>query len=192
MNFNPHYDLKGKHAFLGASSYAWIRYDDGKLADVYRNSLAKQRGTLLHDYACQAIRLGIRQARSKKTLNNYINDAIGFDMVPEQILFYSKNCFGTADTISRLDDVYKTRLLRIHDLKTGTTPASMDQLLIYAALFCLEYEMKPSDLTIECRIYQNDDIDFCTPTADDVLLVMDKIVRFDKAITEINLTEGVF
>ena len=192
MNFNPHYDLKGKHAFLGASKYAWIRYDDTKLADTYRNFLATQRGTALHDFACQSIRLGIRLPRNKKTLNMYVNDAIGYGMVPEQPLFYSKNCFGTADTISNLDDVVRTKFLRIHDLKTGVTPASMDQLLVYVALFCLEYDFKPTDLHTECRIYQLDDIQVCEPTPDDILLVMDKIVRFDKAINEIYLNEGVF
>lgn len=192
MNFNPHYDLKGKHAFLSASSYSWIRYDEDKLIDRYRNFLATQRGTQLHDAACQCIKLGINLPRNKKTLNMYVNDAIGFGMVPEQILFYSKNCFGTTDAISRLDDVMSTKVLRIHDLKTGVTPASMDQLLVYAALFCLEYGIKPTELRkVECRIYQSDDIAVCEPTADDIMLVMDKIIKFDKCISQIDLEEGM-
>lgn len=63
-------------------------------------------------------------------MNMYVNDAISFRMVPEQILFYSENCFGTADTI-----VFRNGTLRIHDLKTGVVPAHMEQLEIYAALF---------------------------------------------------------
>ena len=185
MNFNPHYDLKGKHAFLGASKYSWIRYDENKLMDTYRNFLAVQRGTQLHDLACNLIKLGIRLPRNRKTLNMYVNDAIGFGMKPEQILFYSKNCFGTADSI-----IFQKDILRIHDLKTGVSPASMDQLLIYAALFCLEYAQKPTDIHTELRIYQNDDIVVCEPTAEDILTVMDKIVRFDRCIMQINEEEG--
>lgn len=37
-------------------------------------------------------------------------------------------------------------MLRIHDLKTGISPVHMDQLLIYAALFCLEYKIKPGSI----------------------------------------------
>ena len=184
MNFNPHYDLKNKHAFLSASKYHWIRYDETKLAESYRNSLAVERGTKLHDLACQCIRLGVRLPRSAKTLNMYVNDAIGFGMTPEQILYYSKNCFGTADAIS-----YKRGVLRIHDLKTGSNPASMDQLLIYAALFCLEYGMTPD--SVELRIYQNDDIQVCEPTPDDIALVKRKIISFDKLITQISAEEGI-
>ena len=83
----------------------------------------------------------------------YVNDAIGFKLRPEQILYYSPNCFGTADAIDLRGD-----LLRIHDLKTGKVPAHIEQLMIYAALFCLEYGIKPSDIDTELRIYQGDDI----------------------------------
>lgn len=186
MNFNPHYDLKGKHAFLGASTYSWIRYDESTLVERYHNYLAVQRGTQLHDFACQCITLGIRLPRNRKTLNMYVNDAVGFGMQSEQPLYYSKNCFGTADAI-----IFQKNFLRIHDLKTGVTPAKMDQLLVYAALFCLEYSIKPADIQMELRIYQNDDIAFCAPTAEDVLLVMNKIVLFDKRINQINADEGV-
>ena len=132
MNFNTHSDLEGMHAFLGASKYSWINYDEEKLAESYRNVLAKKKGTELHDFACRAIQLGIKLPKNNNTLNMYVNDAIGYKMVPEQVLYYSPNCFGTADTIS-----FKKKLLRIHDLKTGVTKASMKQLEIYAALFFL-------------------------------------------------------
>lgn len=186
MHFNPHFDLKNKHAFLSASKYHWIRYDESKLVDAYRNSLAVERGTKLHELACQCIRLGVRLPRSRKTLNLYVNDAIGYGMTPEQPLYYSKNCFGTADAISFNGDT-----LRIHDLKTGTTPASMDQLLIYAALFSLEYGEPPTVFRTELRIYQNDDVEICEPTADDITLVKNKIVQFDKRILQIQTEEGI-
>ena len=130
MIFNNHSNLEGQHAFLGASKYHWINYDETKVADAYSKFLATQRGTVLHDFACQCITLGQKLPKSQKTLNMYVNDAISFRMVPEQILFYSENCFGTADTI-----VFRNGTLRIHDLKTGVVPAHMEQLEIYAALF---------------------------------------------------------
>jgi hypothetical protein len=105
-------------------------------------------------------------------------------MKPEQILFYSDNCFGTADAIS-----FNSDLLRIHDLKTGMTPASIKQLEIYAALFCLEYSKKPSDMKMELRIYQNDDVVIHSPEYEDIVYVMDKIVHFDKLITDIRRKE---
>lgn len=178
MIFNNHDDLKGLHAFLGASKYHWINYDNQKLIDTYSNWRAAERGTELHDFAAQAIRLG-QKLQGKKTISAYVNDAIGFKMTPEQPLFYSENCFGTADAIS-----FKNNFLRIHDLKTGVTPASMNQLFIYAALFCLEYKYKPADIQAELRIYQNDEIIVCEPTIDDIVPIMDKIITFDKLIQE--------
>ena len=65
----------------------------------------------------------------------------------------------------------------------------MEQLIVYAALFCLEYEKKPGDITIELRIYWNNDILICNPTAEDILPVMDKIKYFDKLIKEIKKDE---
>lgn len=179
MVFNDHDNLKGLHAFLGASKYHWINYDNQKLIDTYANWRAAERGTELHDFAAQAIRLGIKLQKSNRTLNAYVNDAIGFKMTPEQPLFYSENCFGTADAIS-----FKNNFLRIHDLKTGVTPASMSQLFIYTALFCLEYKYKPNDIQAELRIYQNDEIVICEPTVEDIVPIMDKIITFDKLIQE--------
>ena len=61
----------------------------------------------------------------------------------------------------------------------------MEQLLIYTALFCLEYNHKPSDIEAELRIYQNDDIFMCEPAADDILPIMDKIITFDRIINKL-------
>lgn len=124
--------------------------------------------------------------KSKKTLNMYVNDAIGFKMTPEQVLYYSENCFGTADSIC-----FRNGLLRIHDLKTGVTPAHMEQLMIYAALFCLEYKVKPSDIDMELRLYQSDNVIYFEPTAEDIVPIIDKIMSFDKIITNIKLEEGL-
>ena len=185
MNFNEHGQLKGCHAFLSASKYHWVNYDEEKLATTYSNFLAVQKGTKLHDFAAQCIELGQKLPKSKKTLNMYVNDAIGFRMTPEQVLYYSDNCFGTADAIS-----FRDGLLRIHDLKTGATPAHMEQLMIYAALFCLEYRMKPAEIGMELRLYQSDEILIHEPEIDEIVPIMDKIVSFDKLIQRIKDQEG--
>jgi hypothetical protein len=180
MIFNTHSQLVGRHAFLSASKASWTNYDEDKLDRVYLASLAAQKGTELHAFAHEAIRLRIKLPRVNKTLNMYINDAIGFGMTPEQILYYSDNCFGTADAIS-----YRRGILRISDLKTGVRVVSVRQLEVYAALFCLEYRMKPAELTIELRIYQNDEIQVYLVDADVITHIMDRIVVFDQRIEAI-------
>ena len=182
MNFNDHSKLLGQHAFLSASKYHWINYDFDKLADSFNNFKAAQRGTELHELACSLIRMGIRLPRSQKTLNMYVNDAIGFQMTPEQVLYYSDNCFGTTDTIG-----FKNDFLRIHDYKSGTTPAHMEQLMIYEALFCLEYRIKPTNIGAELRIYQNDTIDALEPDPEDIMLITNKIIDFDKYINKLKM-----
>jgi hypothetical protein len=180
MIFNKHSDLEGKHAFLGASRYHWINYDEEKVADTYSKFLAVQKGTELHDFAARCIKLGQKLPKSRKTLNMYVNDAIGYKMVPEQVLYFSENCFGTADSIS-----FRNKMLRIHDLKTGVTKAHMEQLEIYAALFCLEYKLKPDDIDMELRIYQNNEALIHNPDPIDISTIIDKIVDFDKIINQI-------
>lgn len=184
MRFNAHPNLIGSHAFLGASKYSWLNYDDAKLIQAYNNSLAAQRGTELHAWAAQTIKLGQRQMRSNKTLCRYINDAISFRMTPEQVLRYTDICFGTADAIS-----FRNNQLRIHDLKTGVLPAKMDQLYIYAAMFCLEYGFKPGDIDIVTRIYQNDEVIEDNPGSSIILPVMDKMKHSVDVINKLRMEE---
>ena len=181
MNFNKHSILEGTHAPFGASQSSWLRYSDDKALDVYKNLQAKMMGTRLHAWAKETIDLGIKQPRSKKTLYAYVNDAIGFKMDTEVVLYYSDNFFGTADSIS-----FRDNFLRIHDLKTGKTPVHMEQLEIYAALFCLEYKVRPGEIDMELRIYQNDEVIVFNPTAEDILPIMDKIVHLDKLLKSLN------
>ena len=180
MFFNKHTNLEGLHAPFGASKSSWLRYSDEKIVEVYNNLQAAEMGTRLHEWAKQTIDLGIKQSRSKKTIYSYVNDAIGFNMSTEVVLFYSENFFGTADAIS-----FRNNFLRIHDLKTGRRPVHMEQLEIYAALFCLEYKVKPGDIRMELRIYQNDEILVHEPTAEDILPIMDKIVHVNKMLEKI-------
>lgn len=180
MLFNDHKNLSGLHAPFPASSSAWLRYDDEKAIDVYLNKKASEMGTVLHAWAKSTIDLGIKQPRSKKTIYSYVNDAIGYKMSTEVVLYYSDRFFGTADAIC-----FRNGVLRIHDLKTGKTPAHMEQLMVYAALFCLEYIQKPGEIEMELRIYQNDEVKVFTPTAEDILPIMDRIVHLNKLLSKI-------
>ena len=180
MIFNKHAHLEGLHAPFGASKSSWLRYDDNKAIEYLQNMRAAELGTRLHAWAAETIKLGIKQPKSKKTISAYVNDAIGFKMDTEVVLFYSPNFFGTADAIS-----FRNGVLRIHDLKTGSTPVKMEQLEIYAALFCLEYKIKPGEIEMELRIYQKDEILVHNPTAEDILPIMDKIIHLNKIIENI-------
>lgn len=182
MKWNDHSKILGSHAFLGASKHGWLNDDAEKLKGRYFRFLAVQKGTELHETAAKLIKQGIEVKDLPLTFNQYVNDAIGYRMRPEQPLYYSDNCFGTADAIA-WDE--KIKFLRIHDLKTGEVPAKMEQLYIYAALFCLEYHQKPGQMGFELRIYQNNGIDVSNPTGDMILPIMDKIIQFDKLINNI-------
>ena len=185
MIFTKHSNLEGLHAPFGASQSAWLRYDDEKILATYNNMKAKEMGTRLHAWAKETIDLGIKQPRSKKTIYAYVNDAIGYKMDTEVVLFYSPRFFGTADSIC-----YRNGTLRIHDLKTGVTKVHMEQLMIYAALFCLEYKIKPSDIEIELRIYQSDEVLYHNPTAESISSIMDRIVYLDKMLERLDCEEA--
>jgi hypothetical protein len=182
MLFVRHHDLIGKHAYLSASKPHWINYSDDKLDRVYSTHMTAAVGSELHDIAAKLIKHGLKQPRSKKTFNMYVNDAIGYRMTPEQPLYYSDNAFGTADAIA-----FRNNKLRIHDLKNGVTPSNVKQLLVYAALFCLEYNFKPFEIEIELRIYQNDEVKIYDADPHDVHHVMDKIITFDRRINEMRM-----
>ncbi len=91
MNFNEHWNLKGKHAFLSASNHHWLNYTDEKLDTVFINMQNKERGTRLHSFANEAIELGEHLRGSRRSLSMYVNDGIGYGMRTEQILYYSEN-----------------------------------------------------------------------------------------------------
>lgn len=185
MIFTKHSNLEGLHAPFGASQSAWLRYDDEKILATYNNMKAKEMGTRLHAWAKETIDLGIKQPRSKKTIYAYVNDAIGFKMDTEVVLLYSPRFFGTADAIC-----FRNGVLRIHDLKTGKTPVHIEQLMIYAALFCLEYKVKPADIEIELRIYQNDEVLYHNPSAEDIKSIMDRIIYLDKMLERLDCEEA--
>lgn len=209
MQWNKHSDLEGKHAFLSASKHYWLGYSEERLIRAYQNENRKELGTVLHAFAAANIDNCITMPKSNRemmkmiknymlgqklskdfiamldylpiavidTLRAYINDAIGFKMKPEVVLFYSKYCFGTADAIS-----FRNKVLRVHDFKSGDITASMEQLMIYAALFCLEYKISPNEIKFELRIYQNCEVKVYEPTALEISDIGNKIVEGDKTI----------
>lgn len=197
-------DLKGTHAKFGASKWTWINYDVDTMFDKYCSSFSTTVGTILHAYAADRIKYMMKLTKSVKKdlkfellrsgvppavvdhfdldrigdiLTVYVNDSIGFHMRPEQILFYSFNFYGTADAISFRDDK-----LKIFDFKSGETPAHIEQLLIYTALFCLEYNKHPTEIDTELRIYQSPEVLIMEPDASDIVPIMDKIITFDKSL----------
>lgn len=183
MRFHRHSDLEGRHSFLAPSSPAWLRYDDQKLERRFMEHLAHIRGTEEHVFAAQAIKLGHKMEDAPKTINMYVNDCIGWRLRPEVALYWSDFCFGTADAMGFVES---QMLLRISDLKTGKTPATMDQLITYAALFCLEYEYpKPWELEIELRIYQSNKIKLHVPEGDEVFRAMDRILTGTRLLEDI-------
>lgn len=187
MNFNRHSNLEGLHAPFSASQSSWLRYDDQKAIDVFTNLKAKETGTKLHQWAKDTIDLRIKQPRSNKTLYAYVNDAIGFKMNTEVVLYYSDYFFGTADAIC-----FRNNVLRIHDLKTGKVgkiEGHIEQLEVYAALFCLEYKVKPNDIEIELRVYKNDEVIVHNPSPEDISEIMDKIIHFNKILINMNSEE---
>jgi len=147
-------------------------------------AMAARRGSDLHALAHEAIRLGVKLSKANQSLSTYVNDAIGYKLECEQPLFYSDNCFGTADTIS-----FRRNTLRIHDLKTGVTPTSEHQLEVYAALFCLEYSIDPFSIDIELRIYQRDEIRVFEPYSETIHEIMLKIIEFDQRIEEFKASD---
>ena len=177
MNFNDHSSYRDSHALLSASKYHWLNYSDDKMMEYFSKVDAAKLGTRLHAFAAEAIELRQKLPKSRRTLNMYVNDCIGYKMTPEVILMYSPILFGTADAVS-----FRKNRLRIFDLKTGIVPAHMEQLMIYECYFCLEYHIKPADIKSELRIYQNDDILVYNPSVDEIVPLIDKIISFDKLL----------
>lgn len=182
VKFNDHSELEGEHSFLSASKYNWINYDEKKMARTYKKSMAKEHGTRLHAFAKDCISLGQKLPDTEQTLNMYVNDSIGYGMTPEQVLYYSPNAFGTADSIC-----FENNVLRIFDLKTGTIPAHVQQLEVYAAYFCLEYGKDPEQIDMDLRLYQNNVIVNHEPNPETIQYIMDKIIDFDQIINNIRL-----
>ena len=193
MEFRQHYNLEGLHAPFPASQSAWLRYDDDKAKEVYARKKSAELGTRLHAWAKETIDLGIKQPKSKKTLYEYVNDAIGFKMSTEVVLYYTDRFFGTADAISFRQDRKTGRYaLRIHDLKTGVVgnpDKHFEQLKVYAALFCLEYKFKPNEIDIVLGVYKNDEVAFCEPDPEEITFIMNKIIHLDKLLVKLDNEE---
>lgn len=206
MTWNMHSNLIGKHALFNPSGVTWLNYsteEDGleQIFQRYRAQYATLIGTTMHEYAEKRIRYRLRMTKSDKNsvlmylldkgipisvidmdymfdnLYHYVNDAIGFRMDPEVILFYSDNCYGTTDAI-----YYRNKELRIHDYKSGRSVPHIEQPLIYAGLFCLEYGVKPKEITTNLRIYHAEEVLESTPEPEQIESVMTQIIALDKIV----------
>lgn len=169
---------KDVHAIFGASNYHWINYSDDKMIETFVNSQAKKKGTELHEIAAGLIKNKIKLPDIPTTLSMYVNDGILYNLKPEQQLYYSKWFYGTADTIG-----LENKILRVSDLKTGKTKPSLHQLDIYVAFWCLEYDIRPSDLDdIITTIYYDNATIVGHPGSEEIVPIMDKIVTVNKIL----------
>jgi len=157
-----------------------LNYDEEKLGRTFMTAMTAAHGSRLHAFASEAIKLGQRLPESQLTLNQYVNDSIGFRMTPEVPLYYSDNCFGHADALGFTD-----MTLRIFYLKNGTAMTNEHQLEVYAALFCLEYNFQPFEISIVLRIYQNNEYREYIADPDLIMKIMRKIISFDKYLNEL-------
>ncbi len=211
MIFEEHSELEGKHAVFAPSSPHWLRYDSDRLINAYINSCAAAIGTSLHELAARLIKIEqplkktdtsfvsfhlLEAGFDKKMIRRfigpffpmfrtYVNDAIDLHMQAEVKLYYSDLFFGTADAIQFYD---KENLLRVHDLKSGITPAKMEQLETYAALYCLEYKIDPLKINFELRLYQGEEVLVHKPEPTEIRNIADTIVQQNKILT--NFIEG--
>lgn len=173
MKFDLRYQkLDAAHAFLSPSKYHWLNYDVEKLIRTYKNHRSAARGSELHDLASRMITLRVFLPRTKSALNAFVNDSIGFGMTSEVVLYHSTYCFGTCDSIG-----FDGETLRVFDLKTGESPGHISQLLIYAALFCLQYEIDPDKIQFDLRLYHGTEIASANPEPAAVKKIMVRIVE---------------
>lgn len=187
MRWHDHSDIEGKHSFLSASQSSWLNYTEDQLRINFQSQFAKEKGTEEHELISNLIRFNkkyhshdkqyLKLQTVKRTPNMYFKDVLEAGMDTEVPLYYSQNAFGTADAISFEDNV-----LRIYDLKTGKIPAKIRQLKVYAAYFCLEYNIYPESIKIILRIYQDNQIQECEADPEEILHIMDKIIYFDDVI----------
>ena len=184
--FTPHPELEGKHAIMSPSKYNWTKDDFEGFMRRIDSAFAAQRGTELHELAANLIKHRIKVKDDQTTFGMYVNDAIDFRMMPEVPVKYSDNCFGTIDSVIFRDDL---NLLRIHDLKTGTSPANVLQLMIYAALVCLENKVDPTLISFELRIYQNNDYKQWNPTGEEIGELMSNIIEKNEWTEDIFIRE---
>lgn len=180
MQFNEHARLNGRHAFLSPSQYHWINYDADRLRTRYKTSQAAMEGTDQHYYAAEAISLREWQADETTTLGLYVNECIRHAMHPEVVLYYSDNCFGTADAIDLVGST-----LKIFDLKTGVSRTSEKQLEVYAAIACIEYGWDPYSLEYDLRIFQFGEARCYTTEPETIQAIIEKIIAFDIEIDHI-------
>lgn len=182
--------MRGKdskvRAVFSPSERAWIRYSKEKIVAKVNQWDTVQRGVDLHALAAEAIRLQVQLSSENGVISQYVRDAITYDCEVEVPLSYSQYIYGTADAL-RFD--FSTKTLYVFDLKTGKKEASTDQVLIYAAMWCLINNIDPYDIDFDLRIYS--DVNTIILRTEDnsgiqdkVRECMDSIVFVDNTVNE--------
>lgn len=160
------------------SSVKEIFYD---IDEMIFKEYFKEDTDMITDYGEKLLKC-LRQVPSEvfETVKLYVNDAIGFKMTPEEVVYYSDDIYGCSDAIS-----FSSNFLRIHDLKTGSSNQDhIEQLLNYAALFCLQHKLDPKKIQSQLRVYKNGEAIIYDPNPDDIQIVMDSIVIVNKQASE--------
>lgn len=117
----------------------------------------------------------------------FICDSIGFRMESEQKLSVSKIIEGTADAVRYYP---KENLLRVSDLKTGSRPAKIEQVFVYAALYCYENRLDPLKTNFETRIYQNGEVYIEHPSGDVISNALNISLHLDEVVEKFRRGEG--
>lgn len=169
-----------KHTFdsieaviCGVETYIYQKFTNNDPSSLYFGSLSPYGHEMLTS-------LSVIPIETWETVKAYINDGTNFNMESEQPLCYSERVFGTADAIK-----FDNNELKIMDLKTGTLPVHEEQLMTYAALFCLEYKQDPRKIDIELRIYQNGNVNVFTPEPNDISAIMKQISLVERRYKKI-------
>lgn len=138
------------HATFSPSDRTWLNYDREKIIQRINAARAVQRGTELHELAEHCIKMKTPLDESNGIISSYVKDCIDMGMDTEVTMMYSEDIGGTADAI-HFDSSSNT--LYVFDLKTGEGRAYFNQVVIYAALWCLIHIVNPLTIKFDLRIY---------------------------------------
>ena len=138
------------HSTFSPSDKSWLNFDREKIRQRVMMARAIQRGTELHELAKHCIDMRTPLDPSNGIISAYVRDCIDFGMDTEVSLMYSEDIGGTADALKF--DMCNS-ILRISDLKTGERKASIAQVVLYAALWCLINRVNPMSIGYDLRIY---------------------------------------
>jgi hypothetical protein len=167
------------HQIILSSKVSGIKeVEKGVKTHIYEKYMEKYSKYYDHEFGTLLLKhLHYIPGEAFLTTKQFINDSIGFRMESEKRLTVSSMIYGTADAVRYYT---KENLLRVSDLKTGKRPAKIEQVFIYAALYCYEYNLKPLNTNFEARIYQNGEIFIEQPSGEDIDDILKNILHKDE------------